>query len=346
MPYTNRLGELDLADRLSARVPRLVTQVVFGLVCTLAMIVTRWVIDQFAPIAGPFSIIYPAILIATLFGRWRAGLVCLVTSFAYAWYYVLPETGSFAFANAEDQARTIVNGVSSSVIVIFAEVFRRAVRRAVAERRAEVEARDLLLREIDHRMKNNFAMVTSLIDIQRRREKDEYVKEVLGRISTRVHNFAAAHNELYAGARTGDTVDMNVYLSNLVRHLENALFSSDRVSMNFRGVTVRLPRDRAVAVGVVVNELVTNAAKHAFPEQRRGSIDVELNGDDDHWVLIVSDDGAGYVVPDGAESGLGSVLIPAFARSARATFRRETPEIGTRIILVADDGEDVSDEDE
>lgn len=345
MPYTNRLGELDLADRLSARVPRLLTQVVFGLICTLAMIITRMVIDVFAPIAGPFSIIYPAILIATLFGRWRAGLVCLVTSFAYAWYYVLPEVGSFAFTIPQDRARTIVNGAAASVIVIFAEVFRRAVRRAVAERREEIEARDLLLREIDHRMKNNFAMVTSLIDIQRRRENDEYVRDVLGRISTRVHNFAAAHNELYAGARAGDTVDMNVYLSNLVRHLENALFSSDRVSMKFRGVTVRLPRDRAVAVGVVVNELVTNAAKHAFPDQRRGTIEVELNGDDDHWVLIVSDDGAGYVAPEGAESGLGSALIPAFARSARATFRREAPEIGTRIILVADDGDDPDDGD-
>ena len=340
MPYRERLGELDLADRLAPRVPELVTQVAFGFACTAAMIVTRWGVDLVAPIAGPYSLIYPAILIATLFGRWRAGLVCFLTSFAYAWYFTLPEIHSFTFAIAADKPRTVVNGASAIVILIFAELFRRAVHRAVSERRAELEARDLLLREIDHRVKNNFAIVSGLIDIQRRRESDDYVKEVLSRISTRVHNFATAHNELYARGIPGDAVNMDVYLPTLVKHLQKALFHSDRVAIVYRGAVVMMPRDRAVAVGLVVNELVTNAAKHAFPDDARGTIEVELNGDDEHWVLIVSDNGRGYPTNGAPGAGLGSDLILAFARTARAVFSRETPEIGTRVLLVADDSID------
>ena len=91
-------------------------------------------IDEFAPAAGPFALIYLASLISTLFGRWLSGLVTFVTTFLWTWYFLLPPYRSFQFADSKQVAHIGVNAGAVLVVVAFAEVFRQSVRSATHER--------------------------------------------------------------------------------------------------------------------------------------------------------------------------------------------------------------------
>jgi len=332
-----RLGEFDLTDRLSSHLPAPATQVLFGVFCALASIAARFLVDVFWTSAGPYSLIYPAILLSTLYGRWPSGLVTFGLTFLYAWYFVLPDVGSFAFEEASDGPRTVINGLAALVIVLFAEIFRRAVRRAVAERDVQIEARDLLLREINHRMKNNFAIVASLLEMQKRREENADAQDALHTAASRVHSFAAAHSTLYTSDSDLTLVQMASYLRGLADHLAEALFLADSVRLVLEADRARLPRDTAVALGIIVNELVTNAAKHAFPEEGGGEIRIEFRSDAAGWRLTVSDDGRG--MPNDPSSGLGRGLVEAFAERAGGAMHVEPAARGTRVTIAGERAE-------
>ncbi len=328
-----RFGEIDVVEARPRGLPSLVAEILFGLACTGGMIAVRLAIDLVAPTAGPFSLIYPAVLISTLFGRWRAGLATFVTAFLFAWYFVLPDPQSFRFAVASDAPRTVVNACSALVILLFAEMFRGAVRRAAGERDAEIAFRDLLLREIDHRMKNNFMIVGSLLELPRRRQASEEAREALASAAARIHSFTAAHQALYEdGGRLHD-VAMGEYLRTLTRNIVDALFLPERIELRLAADDVTLPRDKAVSIGLVLNEAVTNAAKHAFGPDERGAIAVEFRAEGPDWRLTIADDGRGGAPAPGASNGLGSSLIVAFAERAGAQVTTERLEPGTRVVL-------------
>ncbi|WP_375267717.1 sensor histidine kinase [Phenylobacterium sp.] len=328
-----RFGEIDVVEAWRRRLPPLLVELLFGLSCTVGMIAVRLAIDVVAPTAGPFSLIYPAVLISTLFGRWRAGLTTFVTAFLFAWYFVLPDPHSFRFAVAGDAARTVVNACSALVILLFAEVFRGAVRRAASQRDAEIALRDLLLREIDHRMKNNFMIVGSLLELQRRRQPSEEAREALAAAAARIHSFTAAHQALYEdGGRLHD-VAMGEYLRTLTRNIVDALFLPERIELRLDADDIMLPRDKAVSIGLVLNEAVTNAAKHAFGPDERGAITVAFHAEGADWRLCVADDGRGGAPPPATSTGLGSSLIVAFAERAGAQVVTERLDRGTRVVL-------------
>ncbi len=120
-----------------------------------------------------------------------------------------------------------------------------------------------------------------------------------------------------------------------------ALFDRQNVTIQLRCDPVSVPRDRAVAYGLIVNELVTNAAKHAFPGGRAGQITVEFRAPDTGpWVLSVSDNGVGSGSGNNDEgktrSGLGSQLLQAFATTACGTLTTTQGPSGTTIKLVQD----------
>ena len=311
----------------------------FGLICASAAILIRLALSSSIGGAGPYSLIYPAILISTLFGRWQSGLTCFVISFLYAWYYVLPYYGSFQFEIAQDAPRTLINGSAAFVIIVFAETFRRAVQRAVAERDIELAARELLLKELDHRTKNNFAMVASLLDMQRRQQVSEEAQSVLSIASARVQSFAALHTSLYSGRAFIEEVSMRDYLSSLTSDLQSALFEHERIRITLDCADFMMPRDRALAIGLVINEVITNSAKHAFDDADTGTIEIAFSAtSEDDWALSILDDGRGMPEPLSPErpgSGLGSRLIDAFTRKAGAKLSVERRERGTRVCLKA-----------
>jgi two-component sensor histidine kinase len=331
-----RIGELDLPDRLAPYAPAWVTQLVVGLLCTALAITLRALVDSVSPGAGPYALGLPLLVIATLFARLPAGLITATLNILFAWYFVVPYPNSFAFEDPADATRLIVSVFTSAALLGVAELFRMAVRRAASERDRQIAERDLLLEEFDHRVKNNFALVASLLDMQRRRAGDQATGEALAAALTRVESIARAHRHLYRGAATAANVDMAAYLGELCSALSEALFLRGAISLACDSDHAALPRDRAVSLGLVLNELVTNAAKHAFEGRATGNIQVVFRTRPGGWTLTVADDGIGLPArkaPKGRDGGLGQRLVEAFAKQAGGTISTESGPQGTIVTV-------------
>ncbi len=198
-----RFGEFDLPDRLAPGIPPALTSIAFALLCCGLIFGLRMMIDLLAPGGAPFALLFPAAVLATLLARWLAGVVASTISIVYIWYVNFPVAYSFRFENREGLYSLIVVTLACAFVIAIAEIFRRAVRRVAAERDREIAERDLFLAEVEHRVKNNFAVVASLIELQRRRAPDEASREALAAALARVESIARAHRHLYRDAMRG-----------------------------------------------------------------------------------------------------------------------------------------------
>ncbi|UZK65661.1 sensor histidine kinase [Sphingomonas sp. M1-B02] len=331
-----RIGELDLPERLAPYAPAWVTQILLAFLVTGGAAIIRVGIDIIAPTAAPFALTFPAVLIATLFGRWPAGIMTASLCILYFWYFALTPMGGFRLGTSKDGAAIAVALGCALTIVLIAELFRRAVRQAAAERDVEIAERDLFLEEFDHRVKNNFTLVASLLEMQRRRAGNGETADALAGALARVESIARAHRHLYRGAAAPGTVDMAAYLHELCTALSEALFLRGAITLECESEPAALPRDRAVSVGLIINELVTNAAKHAFAGRDHGAIHVRLEAHAPGWRLTVRDDGCGTPAPaqtKGREGGLGRRLIDGFARQARGKVTTKSGPGGTTVVV-------------
>lgn len=328
-----RIVEFDLLDALAPRVPPWVTGPAIGVAAAILTALTRRAIDLVAPGGAPFALVFPAIMLATLIGRWQAGAITAVLTITAAQRFVVPDQ-SFTYV-AGGEAKALVAVVIAAVITLaIAETFRRAVRNAAAERDRQIADRDLFLAEFDHRVKNNFAIVASLLDLQRRRA-DPATAEALTAALMRVESIARAHQHLYRGGDGPGTVEIADYLKGLCAALRDALTLEPRIDLLCDSADVALPRDRAVSIGLVVNELVVNATKHAFVGRESGVIEVRFADRPGGWRLTVRDDGIGIgKMPKrrkGDQGGLGTRLIDSFARQAGGTVTVESDATGTLV---------------
>jgi len=333
-PYMARIGELDLPDRLYPAVPRWATQCGVALLCVGAAGLLRLGINLVAPGAAVFALVYPAIMIATLFARWQSGLLTAVISIGYAFYAIYLPSPTTTQSGPYWTLFAII--IAAGLTISLAETFRRTVHRATDERDREIADRDLMLSEFEHRVKNNFQIVASMLDIQRRRVSDPAASEALGSAMMRVDSIARAHRHLY---RDGQASEVNVsdYLKDLCNALSDALLLRGGVTLACDADPARIPRDHAVSIGLVINELVTNAAKHAFAGRDTGAILVswkhKVGGG---WRLTVTDDGVGMPTgpqPKRKDGGLGQRLIEAFAKQAGGTLTTVSDAGGTHVTM-------------
>ena len=272
-----RIGELDLCERLSPTVPVWLTQVIVGMLSAGAAAIVRLIFDIVAGGAAPFALIYPAIMLATLFARAAAGVVAATIMILYIWYYLFPIQNSFRFVDTAGALSVLVVTMTAALTIIIAELFRRAARKATQERDREISDRDLFLAEFDHRMKNNFAIVAGLLDMQKRRATDPATVDALETAQMRVDSIARAHRHLYRGSGQPGTVEIRDYFGDLCAALSESLFLRGGITLSCDCDEAAVPRDRAVSMGLIVNELVTNAAKHAFPGRDLGTITVTFH---------------------------------------------------------------------
>lgn len=325
-----RLAYFDFPAVL-APLPALLAQLIFALICSGAAVLLRELTDLWLQDAGPFALTVPTVLVATLFGRWQAGIMCLLISSLYAWYFVLPVHASFAFEDPTDGPRVIVNVASGAFVVALSEAFRKAMRRALKDR-------EILLVELQHRVKNNFASVASLLRLQMREARDESTRRAFQSALGRIESFAKANSYLYQSGEYSGTLDMRHYLKDLCESINSSLGTGSPIMLTCRSDSIYMKRDRAIVIGLLVNEVVTNSFKHAFQGRRRGRIEVDLRRELAVLDLTVSDDGRG--MGEGRRDGaLGKSLIESLAEQAGATYEIETGDSGTkyRFTLVQDD---------
>lgn len=329
-----RLAKFDVSRGIVQPRVRLLAQLLFGIGCALAMIGLRSLLDLWVPTSGPFAMVYPTIVIATLYGHLPAGIVAYLTSFVWTWYYVLAPTHGFQFEDPTDASRVTINALSTLVVLLLAEGFRRAVASAMAERDKEIERGEVLLQELEHRTKNNFALATSLLEMQRRRETSAEVKQALEHAIARIHSFAAAYANLAQSQGEGAQVSMRPFLEEIVKRVQGGAFSDD-VKLELTAAECTMPREVAVAIGLFTNEALTNCAKYAFPDGRKGRVEVRFDGEPEGWRLHIADDGVGNGSGNKNSTGIGTRLMEAFARQAEAEFELDVSEQGRRLRLVS-----------
>jgi two-component sensor histidine kinase len=310
-----RLSEIDL-PALAPGAPVWIVDLATALFCFGMMAAIRIAVETFAPGAAPFALLYPFGLLATLLSTWRAGALTFYGGMLAAWYFVVPPVGLEGL-DVTNLARLAIVAVTGALTLTMAQIFRDSARRAGRERAAKLDERELMLRELNHRVTNNFAMVAGLLQMQAARAEGPAAKAALAKALNRVTSISQAHRNLYASGGAMARVDMANYLEDLCRSLAEALFLGEIVTLECHAHPASMERDRAVAIGLVVNELVTNAAKHAFTDGGGGRIQVIFEPSEHGWRLMVSDDGKG--LPKDyhlRRNGLGRGLVEAFARQA------------------------------
>ena len=329
-----RLAQFDISRQFLTRGGKVAAQIGFGLVCGVAMVGLRTMLDVWAPETGPFALVYPTVLLATLYGHWRAGLCAFLLSFLWAWYIVLPSPYSFTFTDPSDASRVVINALSVLVLLFFAEVFRAAAQRTMDEIRAAADRRLTLLSELEHRTKNNFSLVASLLEIQKRTLARPDLDGPLDDAVNRVRTFADAYSSLAMDQEEDVEVAMKPYLDLLLDRIERAALA-DNVTLHREIENISLPREKGVAIGLYLNEALANCAKYAFAEGAPGTIAVAFNVTDGAWRLSIEDDGLGSAAVTTGSTGLGRNLMDAFAAQARAVHVGGPRDRGFRVELAS-----------
>jgi PAS domain S-box-containing protein len=205
--------------------------------------------------------------------------------------------------------------------------FVGAVMDVTTARRAMVE-KDSLLKEVHHRVKNNLQLVSSLLSLQASHYSSTPMTQSFREVRNRVRSIALVHENLY---RSGDLarVPMRTHIATMCGHLAQSYGVEGRIVLEVQVGEVHLELESAVNCGLIVNELVSNAFKHAFPDGRHGRIWVELSATDpDGLLLVVADDGVGLPAgfrADRAES-MGLQLVNDLTSQLRGAMSTRVGE--------------------
>lgn len=188
---------------------------------------------------------------------------------------------------------------------------------------ASLAEKDVLLREIHHRVKNNLQVITSLLGLQASNTENATVRSAIGESRDRIHSIALVHDQLYRIPNAAD-IDMATYLDELVTSIERSIGTAGkRIELRVQATSCTLPLDQAIPCGLIVNELVTNAMKHGFRERPSGTITVTAVPTTlGNLRLTIADDGAG--LPEGFDPastrGLGMVVVKTLAAQLGASL--------------------------
>jgi two-component sensor histidine kinase len=192
--------------------------------------------------------------------------------------------------------------------------------------------REVLLREVNHRVGNSLQIIASLLHLQANSSEQDDVKAALTNAMGRVAAVAQVHRRLYT-SQDLKSVLLNQYLDALLEDLRRSAEANRMSRLTLKAEPIEIDPDRAVAIGIIVNELVMNAVKYAYPDGA-GPIHVDLRAQDDDLVLSIADDGVGLnVKTDPRSTGLGQRIVSAMATKLDASVERDPAHPGTRIVL-------------
>jgi two-component sensor histidine kinase len=192
--------------------------------------------------------------------------------------------------------------------------------------------REVLLREVNHRVGNSLQIIASLLHLQANSSTQEDVKAALTNAMGRVAAVAQVHRRLYT-SHDLKSVLLNQYLDALLEDLRRSAEGNKMSRLTLKAEQVEIDPDRAVAIGIIVNELVMNAVKYAYPDGA-GPIHVTLHTEGDDITMSIADDGVGLNVKvDPRSTGMGQRIVSAMASKLEATVERDANHPGTRILL-------------
>jgi two-component sensor histidine kinase len=300
-----------------------------GALAALLFLSLRIALSPLASDRAPYAFVFLSVVIASVAAGWRSGLFALIMGQSLAWEFVARGPLHLGVERHERFGAIIIATVSQLVILLVITLYQREVAKGVRERERRLELLDQARREIDHRATNNYQTVLSLIQLQAARAEDAKVKEALTQFADRIKAISVATQHLALRCEDLATVSLRDHLCELCSQLERGLARGEvRVECDVLDVTASA--DTAIHLAIIVNELVTNALKHAFEEGGGGLVRVQSKTVNGGIELEVSDNGRGMERPSpAAGSGLGRKLVETFARHLGASHEFETSPTGT-----------------
>jgi two-component sensor histidine kinase len=302
--------------------------------CTLAVIggafATEFPLEE-KGFGTPFTLFITCVCAITLlFGR-RSGFLAVAVSAPLGALFFVPR-GSFQLTRAFDLFQIecyAVLAVSAVIVIDKVRVALLGLSDTNTKLVDESSQKTLQLREVSHRVANNFASLDALIRQRAMASKDPKIQFAFEQASELVHIVARLNNRLNVAARDG-IVDSGIFVPELCEDLQAC--AREGVSVECDAESHDLALTLAVPLGLIINELVTNSLKYAFPGKRPGRVVVTFTHEGPYYHLLVEDNGVGMSnEPKG--NGLGLHLLQGFARAIKAKIDIRSTSEGTLVSL-------------
>lgn len=243
---------------------------------------------------------------------------------------MLKKDGTVFYADVSS-AITTLEGMQC-IIGVFRDITDR--KRAEERLRQSLKEKETLVREIHHRVKNNMAVVSSLLDLQSKHTRNEEVKRLLRESQQRVKSMALVHEKLYGTADLA-AIDFKDYVDSIVHqiinlyHVDNNLITTD-IDIE----DIHLDLESAIPCALIINELLTNVFKYAFPGNIKGKLVTNFRKADDIYTLIIRDNGVG--LPDDLDyrqpNTLGLQIVTVLTRQLGGSLRVRSDK-GTEMVI-------------
>lgn len=210
--------------------------------------------------------------------------------------------------------------VSAQMISLALETYEKKKARLSLE--TSLNEQKVLLQEIHHRVKNNLSIVASLMNLQAEKAKDEYHRRLFIECKDRISSIATVHELIYK-AKSYSKLNFKEYLNEILDNLGASYAPADKTIKLVKGITdVSLDISAAIPLALIVNELITNAYKHAFSGRKEGIIEVSLLENNNQVFLTIKDNGVGFDSADAPVNSIGLEILNGLIGQIDASCQR------------------------
>jgi two-component sensor histidine kinase len=296
-----------------------------------AGLLLRWLFEPLLPPGYPFVTFFPVVVAtAFLFGLRAAVLAAVLCGFLSRWFFIAPHH-SLALDHGAGMAMALYLFVVG-VDIFLIELMQRAVRQLETERlysRQLADHREILFRELQHRVGNNLQMVGALLSLQKRKLTDPEARAAIGDAAHRLALIGRIQRELYGAV--DDQRGLDVFLREITRDLVASAGRDDITHEVEGGEGLWLHPDDAIPVALIVAEVVANALEHGFAGRERGIIRLSIAQGPNELAIAIENDG--HSLPEGfdpdAGGSLGLKLARNLAAGRQGSFHMSSGGLGT-----------------
>jgi two-component sensor histidine kinase len=201
-------------------------------------------------------------------------------------------------------------------------------RKAMQALEVALNEKTVLLQEVNHRVKNNLSIVSSLLNLQSQKSHDEYHKQLFMECRNRIDSIAAVHELIYK-AKSYSQLNFKEYLNQLIDHISASYKSKEHIKIQ-KGITdVHISIAAAIPLGLIVNELITNAYKHAFTNKKEGLIEISLLENNNQVFLTIKDNGSGFDKNVAPKNSIGMEILGGLIEQIDGTYSLNSDAKGT-----------------
>ncbi|HHT19063.1 MAG: histidine kinase dimerization/phosphoacceptor domain -containing protein [Euryarchaeota archaeon] len=224
----------------------------------------------------------------------------------------------------------MIPGTKKSMVSVF-DITQRKI--AEDNLKKSLKQKEILLREIHHRVKNNLQVISSLLSLQKHQFGDTETADILNECKGRVRAMAMIHENLYH-SNDINNIDFGIYLNKMLSAIQRSYQVSNSIKINTNVEDVLMGIETAMPCGLIINELSTNSIKHAFPNRDMGNIFVQLESVNDSYVLTYADDGIG--IPENINSAnskkLGLLIVETLVNQLNGVMEIDRSK-GTKFVI-------------